>query len=46
MKRYIAPKESDSGDLLNVFVYIHTYASHTYGQGILIFMMFVFSYCL
>lgn len=29
MKRYIAQKESDSADLLEVFLYIHTY-----GQGI------------
>ena len=35
MKRYIAPKESNSADLLDVFLYIGTYVSHTYGQGIL-----------
>lgn len=35
MKKYLAPKESDSTDLLNVFLYILTWENHTHGQGIL-----------
>lgn len=41
MKRYIAPKESDSADLLDVFLYIHTYESHTWARYFVIFMMFL-----
>lgn len=42
MKRYLAPKESDSTDLLNVFLYVLTWENHTHGQGILWFLFLVF----
>lgn len=42
MKKYLAPKESDSTDLLNVFLYILTWENHTHGQGILWFLFLIF----
>lgn len=41
MKRYLAPKESDSADLLDVLLYILTWENHTHGQGILWFLFLV-----
>lgn len=45
MKGCIAPKESDRTDLLDVFLYAHTHASHIRGQGIFVIFDFFFGVC-